>query len=591
TQAQQGYWRFWLHLRHPSPASGDSYSSVIDNAQPLLAMGLLGSLLAMPFAPVWPLVLVVTVLLAAAQLPVTSRIARRLGYARGLCFAPLSFVRAFARGVGLTCGVLSYLPLRRRAAGRVQTGVAAVVLLLAAGLLSGGCAKKESAKQETATEFKRPNIVLITFESLRTDHVGCYGCPRDTTPAIDALAAEATLYEDSSAVTSWTLTSHATIFSGLYPSAHNVVRPKDRLKDSHRTMAEVLADYGYQTTAIVSGPYLKRKHGLAQGFETYDQTSVTTGKLDASHDVTNPRMEARVNQFLDHERREGDPFFLFLYYWDPHFQFIPPPPYDTMFVPDGAVPVKDPHFQTYYKLGKQIKPAQLEYLKAQYDGEIRCTDAYLERLFERLRALGLWENTVIILTADHGEQFFEHGFLGHKYDLYVESLHVPLIIKYPKQTEGRRDRRVVHAVDLFPTVLDLGRARIPEEYHGRSLLDDPRLAEEPTFFELAFRWYMRRKSTGEKWTESEDWFAIREGRHKLVWKEQADETELYDIIVDPKELHPIREGAEDLTAALLERLQAWRAEMQTIAARAGAPAQAVLTPEEEERLRSLGYLN
>ncbi|MCK4660663.1 MAG: sulfatase [Phycisphaerae bacterium] len=461
--------------------------------------------------------------------------------------------------------------------------------LVAVALAIGGCSKKEGKAPKRPVSLERPNIVLITVESLRSDHVGCYGYQHDTTPAIDALAAEATLYENAYSTTSWTLTSHACIFTGLYPSAHNVVLPKSRLNDSYRTMAEILVDYGYQTAAVVSGPYLKKAHSLNQGFQVYDERPISPSKVNAHDDVTNDRMEARINHFLDKSRSKEDPFFLFLYYWDPHYQYIPPEPYDTMFVPADAKPIKKPEFHRYYKLGKQINQAQLEYVKAQYDGEVRCTDGYLERLFDRLRELNLWDNTAIILTADHGEQFFEHGFLGHKYDLHVESLHVPLIVKYPNQEQPRRDSRVVNLVDLFPTVLDLGFCRIPEDTQGLSLIEDGRTWLDPTFYELVSIWYMKRKSTGERWSETENWFAIRAGDYKLVWREVAGETELYDLVNDPQELHPITAGEEARVAQLKEQIQQWRVRMKEVANRGGAPSQAVLSPEDEERLRSLGY--
>jgi len=434
--------------------------------------------------------------------------------------------------------------------------------------------------------------VLITVESLRTDHIGCYGCERDTSPTIDALAREATLYDNAYSVTSWTLTSHASIFTGLYPTAHNVVREKDRLNDSYKTTAETLADYGYQTAAIVSGPYLKKAHGLNRGFATYDETPLSPSNADAHEDVTNEQMDARINHFLERTRRKEGPFFLFLYYWDPHYQFIPPPPYDTLFVPEGAEkPKKSPQFHTHYKLGKHITPAELEHVEAQYDGEIRCTDDYLKKLFDSLRALDLWDDTAIILTADHGEQFYDHGHLGHKYDLHVESLHVPLIVKFPDQTAARRDPRTVNLIDLFPTVLELGRCRVPEEQHGLSLLAEPRAPLDPTFHELVAVWFMTRKSTGEKWSETENWFAVRQGDFKLIWQEVAGVTELYNVTEDPQELHPITEGSDDIVARLKLEIEQWRARNKAVADRAGSPVRAVLTPEEEERLRSLGYID
>lgn len=509
--------------------------------------------------------------------------------------APRVIQVAFCGGLSYTADMLANVPGNGQSRpphylGGLFRGLLATGVALAATV--GGCSKSTDRKTPKAGLLNRPNIVLITVESLRTDHVGSYGYDRDTTPTIDALAREATLYENAFAVTSWTLTSHASIFTGLYPSAHNVVRERDRLNEAYKTMAEFLADYGYQTAAVVSGPYLKKAHGLDRGFHYFDEQPITRGKMkDAHADVTNAKMEAGINRFLDEVRGDDRPFFLFLYYWDPHYQYIPPSPYDAMFVPEDAeAPKKLPDFHRYFQLGKHITPAQLEYVKAQYDGEIRCTDGYLKRFFDRLRQLDLWDETAVILTADHAEQFFEHGFLGHKYDLHVESLHVPLIVKLPGQAEARRDPRMVSLMDLFPTVLDLGRCRLPDALHGQSLLADARVPLDPTFYELISVWYAKQESTGKQWTETQNWYAVREGDYKLIWQELADEVQLYNLREDPRELHPIAEGQNDRKKALRALIDDWRAQMKQIADGKGAADLAPLTPEDEERLRSLGYI-
>ena len=251
-----------------------------------------------------------------------------------------------------------------------------------------------------------------------------------------------------------------------------------------------------------------------------------------------------------------------------------------------------------FKLGKHISKAQLLYLIAQYDGEIRCTDECLGRLWALLKELHLWENTAIIVTADHGEEFYDHGHNSHKNTLYVESLHVPLIIKLPGQTEARRDDRLVNLIDLYPTVLELAGCRPAQPCSGRSLLTAP-LEDRPTFYELQTLWTFTRRSTKEKWQESEAWTALRQGRYKLVHvknlinrddREIADRWELYDAVDDPRELHPLGAGSEEISGRLQAEMHRWREAMAILARRwqAGGPAQ--LSPEEEQRLRSLGYL-
>lgn len=476
--------------------------------------------------------------------------------------------------------------------------IAVSILVWAIG--APGC---ERSDPPPLAKRQRPNIILLTLESLRSDHVGAYGYERDTTPAIDAVAREGVVFENAYSVTSWTLTSHASIFTGLYPSAHQVTEPRDRLGDSHTTLAERLKACGYQTAAAVSGTYLQPPHNLNQGFELYDTNPVRKPKTPALEDITNERMQEAMFGFLKERRNPTRPFFLFGYYWDPHHHYIPPPPYSEMFVPPGAVEPKDIRFDPMFKLGSQINRAELDYLIAQYDGEIRWTDDYLARLWALLKELGLWDNTAIIITADHAEEFYEHGRNSHKNSVYTESIHVPLIIKMPKSAESRRDPRLVNLIDLYPTVLELADCDPGDAvFSGKSLLDAPD-NDRAVFFELRSIWSYRRKSTGKKWNEIEDWAAVRKGPFKLVHvinrsrpSELPERWELYDLQTDPGEKKSLIQGLDDtgeyaeLVGELQGDIERWQRDMAAMSKLWAASTQAQLTPDEEDRLRSLGYL-
>jgi len=488
--------------------------------------------------------------------------------------------------------------------------------LFAALLLSTAC-RRDKAATESATDSDAgptaarrvpaapaasefPNILWLSIESLRADHLGCYGYNRDTTPSLDALAAESTVFTQADAVTSWTLTSHATMFTGLYPSAHGVIRAQDRLSDDHETIAETLRAAGYQTAAVVSGPYLSAAHNLQQGFEYVDQSPIQHMQ-GASGDITNPDMEKAMFKFLQTQRDAARPFMLFAYYWDTHSEYIPPPPYDKMFVPQGAVPIKNVQFMPAFQLGRHITPAQLDWLIAQYDGEIRCTDGYVGRVFDLLRSLGLWENTLIVVTADHGEEFYEHGRNSHKNTLYVESVRVPLIVKWPagRSAAPGRDGRPVNLIDLFPTLLDATGVTSAAPLNGRSLLA-PADAERSLFLELETMWSYTRKSRDEKWIERKAWTALRAGDRKLVHivpledragEDMAQRWELYDLSADPAERHPLDLTAHaELFGDLQGQIAEWREAMALLARRWESGGKASLTPEEEQRLRGLGYI-
>ncbi|MDJ0850135.1 MAG: sulfatase [Myxococcota bacterium] len=461
--------------------------------------------------------------------------------------------------------------------------------LVGVAVLGGGC-------RDTAPPGA-PHVVLITLESLRTDHVGAYGGRSPArpdvpvTPAIDAFAEGATLYEDAHTVTSWTLASHASLFTGLYPTGHQTDGPRDRLDGSYPTLAEALADHGYQTAGFVSGPYLRRTHNLHQGFEHWDDSiaSITSGL--AHDDVTNPRMEAALRDFLQSARDPERPLFLFAYFWDPHFDFLPPPPYDRLFVPPDAERVDVRSFDTNEAIHADMPPAQLAYLLSQYAGELRWTDLHVGRVFEMLRERGLWDDALIVVTADHGEEFFDHGAKGHKNNLYAETTRVPLIVKYPGQQTGRRDTAVVSLVDLAPTILSLAGVEVEFPLHGRSLLDPP--SDRAIFYELLELHYFE-DDEGRRSTRSRRWNAVREGDWKLVWSEGApgsnDSAELFDVHADPRETLDLADGAKGRRAALERRFVDGmeRARRDAEGYERGGPAD--LTPAEIEELEALGYL-
>jgi len=436
----------------------------------------------------------------------------------------------------------------------------------------------------------RPNIILITIESLRADHVGCYGYTRDTTPALDALAREGVLFERAYSVTSWTLASHATMFTGLYPEAHRVIRPHDRLDDSYETLAETLRAAGYQTAGFVSGPFLRTVHNLQQGFDLYDDSGVrVTSSTSANEDVTNPWMEQLLLRFLGGQRDPAKPFFLFAYLWDPHYDYIPPPPYDRMFLPPGAEPIDLRGYENRDIVRPGIRPAQLEYVISQYDGEIRWTDEVLGHLWKRLRELGLWENTAVIVTADHGEAFFEHGAKGHKNTLHVEEIHVPLVIKPAGPSQPRRDGRVANLVRLFPTVLDLAGIGPRAPWLDRSLLEPPRPHPPPTFFSLETSLYFWYPTVKEMHKRSEEWFAIRDGDFMLHSRRPKNRRELYDVAEDPGERRPLDTGHPAFQSLRL-KLDAHLAEMKRLSSRWRRSEPAKLSPADENRLRALGYV-
>jgi arylsulfatase A-like enzyme len=442
----------------------------------------------------------------------------------------------------------------------------------------------------TSPERERPNLFLVTIESLRTDHVGCYGYDRATTPGLDRLATEGTRYSRASAPTSWTLTSHATLLTGLYPSAHRVIEPRHRLAESYATLAETLQEAGYQCAGIVSGPFLRSAYGLQQGFEIFDDSPSSVTQEDAHGDITNPEMEARILRFLLEERDPSRPFFLFAYFWDVHYDYLPPPPYDTLFVPESAPSFDLRDYGSNPRVRPDMRPEELAYVVSQYDGEIRCTDDALGRILDTLRGRGLWENTMIAVTADHGEEFFEHGAKGHKNNLYAESMNVPLIVKWAgNAARPATDDRLTGLLDLYATLAEAAGLAAPAT-DGRSLTAAPRGPSDPLFQELVTTYYGRGAS-GRMKKAGEQWWAVQAGPYRLISVPARNVNVLFDVAADPMERAPLGPDAAPLLEERLRLLPAWQGRMRAEASRHEDAGEAELTGGEIERLRSLGYLD
>jgi arylsulfatase A-like enzyme len=465
---------------------------------------------------------------------------------------------------------------------------AALAAFVAAGT---GCSRAEPGAGA-------PDVVLVTLESLRTDRVGAYGGRSPgrpelaLTPHLDAFAAVATVYENAHAVTSWTLASHASLFTGLYPSGHQATGPLDRLDDSYPTLAEALAQRGYRTAAVVSGPYLRRTHNLSQGFEIYDESAASLTNRLAHDDVTNPALLASLARVLEAERARKAPLFLFAYFWDPHFDYLPPAPWDGAFAPPDAERFDLRGFDTNEQIRADMDPRRLAWVLAQYAGEIRATDEALGSFFDQLRAQGRWDGALVIVTADHGEEFFEHGEKGHKNNLYAESVHVPLIVKYPGQREGRRDARLVSLVDVLPTVLEAAGVKVSFPVHGRSLRAPDPGPDRAVLYELeAMRFY--RTPSGDVEKRLSRWRALRRGPLKLLeWEEPGEETaqrRLFRVTDDPGERSDLAASDPGRAAELSAALAAELARAHADASLYHRGGEAKLSPEDVDRLRELGY--
>lgn len=303
-------------------------------------------------------------------------------------------------------------------------------------------------------QAKRPSVVMIMLDTLRADHLGVYGYERATSPHIDAFAKDSVLFRYAVTAAPWTPTSVASMFTGLYASSHGMVPPNSRdeakknstkLSSSLTTMPEIFKANGYSTYAISPNPWITATFGFEQGFDTFKFHN-----------------RARADKITDEaiaalKKLQGgtEPFFLYAHYLDPHDPYDPPGDYRKMF--EG--PLKNQNV-AHEVLGAMNR----------YDGEIAFLDNHLGRLFAFLKEAGLYDNAVILLVGDHGEQFMEHGHRGHGFKVHNEEVHVPLM--FHMGTAPRVVDFTVSTVDILPTILQRVGIPAPAGVQGLSLVDD-----------------------------------------------------------------------------------------------------------------------
>jgi arylsulfatase A-like enzyme len=413
----------------------------------------------------------------------------------------------------------------------------------------------------------RPNVLLVTLDTTRADHLGAYGHPTPTSPNLDALSGQSTLFENAYSTSSWTLPAHASLFTGKYPTSHGTrhdpqgplvladavavpesVRARG-MSPREQTLASILSANGWATGAVVGGPWLIRSFGLAVGFEFYDDRGMRDNVGRRAREITDAAIE-----WLATTR---EPFFLFLNYFDPHTPYAPPPEYARRFLPPGVVP--DPRSQRQ--------------APALYDAEIRYADDELGRLLGWLRDRGVWERTLVVVTADHGELLGERGDWGHERYLWEPLVRVPLVVKPPGPDRlGRREARPVSLVDVLPLVLrELGLAE-PPGVQG----------EAPP----ATRRELLAEVNPIGGSETGDWRARWDGRFKYLSSTLGDRY-LFDLTADPRETRNLVSREPERAERAAQALE------RAFAALPPAPADArpvEVDAETRALLRNLGYL-
>jgi arylsulfatase A-like enzyme len=314
------------------------------------------------------------------------------------------------------------------------------------------------------------NVIIIGVDTLRPDHLGCYGYQRNTSPNIDDLAAGGTLFLNTISQSSWTLPSFASLFTSLYPHQHGVTSSLSRIRDDVPTLATILGEQGYATGAVVNSSVLSPEMGLNRGFDSYDPP----GSEPRLADGTTREGLAWI------DAHKGRPFLLFLHYFDPHEPYEPPAPYDTLYDPGYEGRIGRAFFLrkafpdvvgVNFEQLRTATPEDWNHIRALYDGEIAFTDQAIGNLLAGVGERGLLKKTLIVLMADHGEEFFEHQGFGHGHAMFGEVIRVPLVFSCAKgEPKGRRIAQQVRTIDIMPTVLGLLGVKTQTQFEGVNLL-------------------------------------------------------------------------------------------------------------------------
>jgi arylsulfatase A-like enzyme len=433
-------------------------------------------------------------------------------------------------------------------------------LPVASALLSVACGHREPPVR---------NVLLISIDTLRADRLGCYGHDRPTSPQLDAFAEAGALFEDAASTAPWTLPAHASLLTGLYPDAHGARTEQHAMAEDVATLAEALRGRGFETHAVVNAFFVSPGYGLARGFGEYRYVREDQSRAGAARRITDLGID-----WLG--PRRGGRNFLFLHYFDVHSSYRSEERYERLFTRgSGRLKGTTAELREAMRGALELTPADVEHLKDLYDAGIRQLDDELGRLFRWLESAGWLEDTLVVVTSDHGEEFLDHGGLSHGHNHYQEMLRVPLIVRGPTIPAGKRLSALVSLIDVAPTILSVLGVAAPAGTQGRDLrplwqAPEQAAADRPIFAE-----------TGPM--EEDALRTVRSGRHKLILDLRTQRYELYDLIDDPRETRNLIDERPEVVGRLAPLLTGFIQESRR------TPK---IEPSAEDRqlLEALGYL-
>jgi arylsulfatase A-like enzyme len=428
----------------------------------------------------------------------------------------------------------------------------------------------------------KDNVILIILDTVRHDALGCYGNPRQPTPNIDAIAADGSRFDQAISPSGWTLPAVASLLTGAWPTIHGALGRQIVLtpvRDEVPTAPEILSAAGFTTLGIANAAFVSPMLHLDRGFDVFDHQYTynwDARRADASIDAT--------LQLLQEYRSR--PKFLLIHLFDAHLDYDPPGEYATKYTggrTEPAPPLALPTCLEMYTNEGTAPPTQqdIDYITGVYHGEVSFMDAQVGRLVETLKSMGIYDTSTIIITSDHGEEFWDHSGFEHGHTLYDELVRVPLIVKLPTS-----DAPVQHTIkaqvplfDVMPTILDILGIAQPATFAGVSLL--PLITGQTNEDRVAF---------SESTLYGANRIALRSSRYKYIYDLDGETGELYDWRNDPRETTDLSDELPDTASEMRVELLEFHGTLTERAQSMSTPEPVDMSPKRIEMLRSLGYI-
>jgi arylsulfatase A-like enzyme len=489
----------------------------------------------------------------------------------------------------------------RRAFGRLGTNNVlplAIFCVIVAGAIQVLADRVEGYLPPPRENLKiqGPNVVLIVLDALRADHLSSYGYQRDTSPNIDKLAKEGVLFLNAHSHGNRTVVAMPSMFTSLYPSFHGVISQRTMMSPlpaDHTTLAEIFSNNGYSTVGLMNNVYLKEQFGLVRGFDRVEEYHFGRYQLGLYKILRHLRIIDRpkfvTNRYPDADevtdvairwvhRLEDRPYFMYVHYMDTHHPYAPPPPYDGEFGSKSSGPSATELYEKTTQMIRhgpsvELEDSELARLKDYYDGSVKFADHEIGRLLEEVGKSETGRETIVIVTADHGDEFLEHGSLYHTNLVFEELIHVPLIVWSSERFDrGAKVGSMARHIDVLPTLAELIGSNVPAQSMGRSLV--PLLQGEPDTVEVG------------SFAEGDFCASLNRNNWKIMRVDSTDSFLLFDLGSIPRE-------KEDLSELYPEVFSAMRAELENYLERARLVKKARMGEADEEtirQLKSLGYL-